>query len=118
VNTPLRFVSGGKTGAGNKSATRYAAYSAARTIGEYIDINLQKEFTWADLQNDLTKGLASLPPGLWERRFRNGDMAQVLTIVAADSAELETLQDFASRAAASAAFLADSTPRTSPSAST
>jgi len=109
VTTPLRFVSGGKTGAGNKSATRYAAYSAARTIGEYIDINLQKEFTWADLQNDLMKGLASLPPGLWERRFRNGDMAQVLTIVAADSAELETLQDFASRAAASAAFLADST---------
>jgi len=48
-----------------------------------MSLNPDRSFTWTDLQNDLSKGLASLPFGLWEARFGASAVAQILTLASA-----------------------------------
>jgi hypothetical protein len=65
-DTPIVFdPTASKRGA---SAVRFERYRSSTTVGEYRAANSAPTFRLADLSNDLRKGLASLPPAIWDTR--------------------------------------------------
>ena len=63
LDTSVWFRPNGKKLSSNNSGHRYAAYSSARSVREYLRLAGDPKFRTIDLQNDLAKGLCLLVPG-------------------------------------------------------
>jgi len=97
--TPISFVPNPKSG---KSAARYSVYAAASTVGDYRRLNAEPQFVHADLLNDLTRGLASLPTALWADRLAgSASLASASALGPPPGAVLESVHAFALRVAES-----------------
>jgi hypothetical protein len=105
-DTMISFNANTKTG---KSADRYALYQPAVTVGAYRTLNPASPFVHEDLAFDLSRGLALLPPLVWDQRVCDSVLFSSVNVLAPPSVALESLAAFTVRAASAvpAAFCAD-----------